>query len=308
MSVSSVEQVQQALDNAGATQEPPAAVTPPAEPTTPAEPQVTEPELSDAAQGFLKDIPEAERPIVEKYVKQWDAGVTQRFQSVHSEYEGWKPLKDAGYDPEEVSQAVALVEALNQDPQGTVKAVAEAYGITLQQAAQAVQEAIAPVTPQQGAPVGTTPQLSPQQAAQAQGITDQQFAQLPPEVQQRLQMVDVMAQLFIQQQQAQEQATADKQLEDTLTALRDKHGDFNDQWVLSLAYQTGDIEGAVQQYKQLEAQLGGKQGTPTPGQPTPTVLGSGGGLPTGSVDVTKLDNKATKDLVKQMLDQANQQG
>lgn len=303
-----VQAVEQMLNDANSgTQEPAPAVTAPeatspatGEVTTPAEPQVTESQLSENAQGILSSIPEAERPIVEKYIKQWDADVTRRFQSVHSEYDGWKPLKDAGYDPEEVSQAVALVEALNQDPQGTVKAVAEAYGITLQQAAVAVQEAIAPVTPQQGAPA-----LTPQQAAQAQGITEQQFQQLPPEVQQRLQMVDVMAQLFIQQQQAQEQQAADQQLEKTLTDLKTKHGDFNDQWVLSLAYQTGDIEGAVQQYKQLEAQLKG------PGQattPAPTVLGSGGGLPESNVDVTKLNSKDTKALVTQMLDQAKQQG
>jgi hypothetical protein len=72
---------------------------------------------------FLKNVDPAHKIILEPYVKQWDAGVTKKFQDLHSQY---APYKDLG-DPETLQQAIGLYQALNSDPQAFFEAMQEAF-------------------------------------------------------------------------------------------------------------------------------------------------------------------------------------
>lgn len=304
MSESTIQQVADAM-NAGQGQETPPVETPDqgAVQTSPVGDSGTAAGApSDFAQGILKGIPDAERPIVEKYIKTWDQQVQQRFNSVHSEYEPWKPLKDAGLDANEVQQLVALGEALNANPLETVQAIVEAYNLQafMQQQGAPGQ----PQTPQ--IPQPTQEQIAQQVTQTGQVTTPEQkqwFEQLPPEVQQRLAMVDTMAQLLLQQQEQAQNTEADQQLDSMLAQLKETHGDFNEKWVLTLASQTGDLEGAVQEYKAEMQRLMAAGNAPNAN--APVVLGSGGGLPASDIDPAKLGSKETKQLVAGMLDAAN---
>src|SRR6266702_3198402 len=63
---------------------------------------------------YLEQIPESVRGVVEPVFKNWDAGVTQRFQQLHSQYDWAEPWQEIAqqYDPETVSQAVQVLSAL----------------------------------------------------------------------------------------------------------------------------------------------------------------------------------------------------
>lgn len=244
-----------------------------------------EPQLSEFAQGILNQIPELERPIVAKYINDWDAGVSKRFQEVHSEYEAWKPFKEQGVDPEELNQLIALGQALNANPQETLNAIAEAYGIQF-----------APPATEQGTP--TEPPKPTE-------VTPSPLGDLPEPVVQKLAMVDTMAEILLAQQRDAEARAADQELEKILSSAREKHGDFDERYVLTLIANGLEPDAAVSEFKALQDRLA--QAAAAPSNNSPVVLGSqgGNGLPDSSVDVTKLDSKATRELVTQMLEAAN---
>jgi hypothetical protein len=255
-------------------------------------PEVVEPEATVAPQEtsyadtFLKDIPDNDRPIVEKYVKDWDAGVTKRFQEVHSEYADYKPFKEQGYTQEDLGGALALAQALEENPQGTLQLIAEHYGITLGEAAQAVADATNEQGQQQ--PVGAPPSTG----------NDAFFND--PRFQQVQQIAETAAQILLSQKEQEEQAATDAKLDQTIKELHDKHGDFDEKWVLPMAYQMGDFEAAVTAYKEMVNNILTQNN-----RPAPVVLGSGGGLPATGIDPTKLDSKGTKELVAGILEKAN---
>jgi hypothetical protein len=58
---------------------------------------------------YLEPLPESVRPLVEPAFKEWDAQVTKRFQSLHSEYEPYKQIID-DYEPDALAQAVAAMQ------------------------------------------------------------------------------------------------------------------------------------------------------------------------------------------------------
>src|SRR5213078_3895076 len=65
------------------------------------------------ANGFLERVSPEHRAIVEPYVRQWDAGVTRRFQELHSQM---APYQELGAEPEQMQQALEIMEILNTNP------------------------------------------------------------------------------------------------------------------------------------------------------------------------------------------------
>lgn len=248
---------------------------------TPVEQQSTvEPSYADT---FLKDVPEVERPIVEKYVKQWDAGVTKRFQDVHSEYADWKPFKEAGISPDELNSAWAVANALDNNPQETLQLIAQHYGIEVAQAVADQQQA----AEQGGLQDPQTP------TGNDAFFSDPRFAQVQ-------ELAQTAAQILLQEQEQKQQAQEDAALEQELKNLHEKHGDFDENWVLPRAMQIGDLNKAVEEYNNLVNSILTNNNRPS----APVVLGSGGGLPATGIDPTKLNDKETKNLVTQILNDA----
>lgn len=249
------------------------------------EPEVgTDTQLSDFAQGILKDIPEGDRSVVAKYLNQWDAGVTRRFQQVQST---WSPLQkhlDAGVEMSDFESAIQLYQLLDEDPQAAMNILADATGITL----------------------GS----GPQQETVSEGG---QIAQLPPEIQRQLQQQGQFQEQFAtwwQEQQSKEAAAKqDAELESYLGLLKREKGDFDESFVLTrmAAGIAGDV--AVDEWNSMISSYVKEQGlvkAPT-APPAPNVL-SGGAPPTGQKPITQATEQDRKSLVAQMLNQANAQG
>lgn len=95
---------------------------PQSQPTDNSPQQVDLEGLSEFATGVLSGIPEADRGIVGKYLKDWDGNVTKKFQSIHDEY---KPYKDLG-DPEALQEAMYYRSLLQDNPANFVQMLQEA--------------------------------------------------------------------------------------------------------------------------------------------------------------------------------------
>jgi hypothetical protein len=239
-----------------------------------------------AWQEILDQIPDELHHLVTPTLEKWDKGVQEKIQSLHSQFDPYKDVV-SDYDPEAVATAIAIAEQIQANPQEVITRIADAYGISIAEATQAV-------TGGQGA---------------VDNEVDLDDEDLPPAL--KAQMEATQAQLAEIQafQEAERQAQEDAELEAMLTeyldGLRQKHGDFDEDYVVALMGNGVDGEEAVTRYKSIAA----PQAPQNPVlNPAPAVLGSGGSVPSGGIDVTKLGKAETEDLIIQALRNANQEG
>src|SRR5215471_8064679 len=135
---------------------------------------------------FLSKIPVGDREIVAKYIKDWDRGVTQRFQQIHQQYQ---PYKDLGASVEDLQGAWALQQMINEDPNRVYELLGQIIGNDGGQQQQQQQ-----------------PQVSPE------------FEDLPaPFVEKFTRMEQILENLagrFLESEQAQSEAAEDQALDD----------------------------------------------------------------------------------------------
>jgi hypothetical protein len=96
-----------------------------------------------------------------------------------------------------------------------------------------------------------------------------------------------------QQQQLQE-------LDTMMSGLKEKHGEFDDIYVLTLMSQGMDADKAVEQFKSTLTTYASKLNQPNAEAPT-VVSQSGGGYPTENINPKDLNRSQTVDLVAKML-------
>jgi hypothetical protein len=219
---------------------------------------------------FLSRVPEADREIVGKYVRDWDAGVTRRFQDIHQQYEPYKQLGDY----ESLTQYKAVYEYLRNNPEQVYKTLQETFG----------------------------------QQQQQQAAPEDEFGDLPPQVVEKLRMMDQQGQLLqalaervIGMNTATQEAQEDAELDKYMNWLSSRYGGFDEDYVLA-KMQTGmDGAQAVQEFQQ---KYGGNQSR----QPF-TVLSGGGAVgQQGSFNPAKASGQDVRGVVGEMLRLAQQQG
>lgn len=232
------------------------------------------------ANPFLANIPELDRQVVAKYIKDWDAGVTRKFQEIHSQYE---PYKQLGADPESLQAAYNIYQQLNDDPQAFYKALADALGEELTEQGQ--QE---------------TP---PQQVNPA-------FQGLPPEFQAEYQQtrkaVEALAQHILNQENATKAQAEDAELDNYMKSLKEKHGDFDEEFVLTKMYNSNMTgEQAIQAWQQSIQEYINRVGGVPSSEPKFKPLHGGGSVPNEEAKkITDLSRKETKNLVASIMQQA----
>lgn len=217
---------------------------------------------------YLEKLPETARPLVEPIFKEWDQGVNQRFQQLHSQYDWAKPWEEIAreYEPDSVSQAIQVQQALMTDPEGFYKALAEAYGFGQQNGEQG--------------PEGTD------------GSDP-----IDPRIEQLTQTVNQLTEFIMGQHQQTQEQQEEQQFIQVLTDLQTKHGEYDVDYVLAKIAAGDDPEKAVLAYKALA----GQTEADTSGQQAPVVLGGGGGMPSQTVEPKQFDRKQTQDYVASVL-------
>lgn len=289
------------ISDGGQGSEAPASGT--AEPVTPTTDQggeVTQPVETQAqadpnslAQGFLSQIPEEHRSIVEPYVKQWDAGVTRRFQELHSTYSPFKEYLDAGYDADRVRAGVQLYQMLETNPQFIYNILAQELGAGGQEQGQG----------------------NPQD-----GISDELYAELPPQLQQQLQQqaqavaeqnkaLEAIATWINTQISSEKQQQEDYQLDQYLGLLKTEYGEFDEEWVLTKMGLGMSGEDAIKAFRSFEQKVRGdgeRKGVGA-GSKAPEVLSGGSVVLPSGADIKTADRKDVRNLVADILEKANQQ-
>lgn len=238
-----------------------------------------------AWQEVLSVIPAEYHEALTPKLKEWDAGVTRRFQEIHSEYEplkSFEPLVEQGVDVDTLSNALGMFQALNTDPRGLYEALGEAYGF-----------------------------VSEQESTDEDDDYDNDY-RIPPEVQRQLNeqqlLLEQMAEYMQGQQTSQQEIQEQELLDSYLEGLQSEYGEFDMDYVLTKMAAGVDGELAVREYQdKFPVGASGNNGGTQP----PQVFGSSGagqgGIPSASPKVTDLSGQETRDLVAEMLRQTAEQ-
>lgn len=232
-----------------------------------------------AWESVLSVLPEEFHPTVTQEFQKWDQSAQKRIEDVNSQlaqFEAYKPFVENGIAPEYLEQGAQFLHQLNTNPQAVYEALKEMYG-------------------------------SEEGAGIEEDDDDESEVFQDPRVDQLNQQVELVAQTVLMQQQEKLNEQASQELDRELTGLREKHGDFDERYVLSLAAVNDGLtlEQAVQSYQQMAQNI--LQANPRPFAPTVMGNTSGGtGLPSQAIDPTKLGGKETRNLVAEMLKAANE--
>jgi len=238
-------------------------------------------EQSDGlASSFLTRIPEADRATVEKYVKQWDAGVTRRFQELHKQYEPYKNLGEL----ETLQKAQEIYGILDNEPERLYHALREIFE---EEAGNEQQQ---------------NPDASVENPPEFQGA----LQELQSKFDQQTQVLEAMAQYLMQQENQSKESQEDSELEDYLGLLKEEFGDFDEDYVLTKMYHGASGEEAIQAYQQFVQQIANQAGSAVNNLPTFLSSSGGSGVPqTPSQKLGEIPGKDIRNLVADVLAQAN---
>lgn len=241
-----------------------------------AESQGTGGNINPAWNDLLGLIPQQLHSQITPHLQSWDKNYQESIGKVHSQYEPYKPYLEGGIQPDQINYGLQLLDAVENRPEEVLQALQQYYG----QEEQPQEQGLEPNEQNNG-----------------------DFLQ-NPEFQRVNEMVNTMARLLVQQNMDQQSAQEDEQLEQEFEAAREEHGDFDENWVMAqiLANPELSINDAAAQYKEFVQGI-----LQSNNRPGPRVLGPGGGTPNQGVSPSDLDDKGRRDLVAQMLANAQNQ-
>jgi DNA-binding Lrp family transcriptional regulator len=196
----------------------------------------------------------------------------QRIDGFQEQIKPWEDLTKSGITPEHASTALNLFNVIENNPREVYETIGKYLGITPAAAKEAVEE------------------------MEDSGATED------PRLATLQQQVDTLAQIALAQRQqtAAEKQAADQDaaIEKELGSLKSKYGDVDEEEILMrMLHNNMTAEQAYQSYAAKVSQIRSTR-------PAPMLIGGGGAVPRKSIDVTKLDNADTKNLVAQMMQHA----
>lgn len=264
-----------------------------------------------AWQEILNEVPQALHDKVRPTLEKWDRGVEERFAQVHSQYEPYKPFVEQGITPQQIDAGMRLFAALQADPRQFYTFLGEQLGISPQQAQQLSQQVSGQGQQQDGSvDLGEFGDQSQQQ-------------QVDPRIAQHLQMLEQqqmqMQQFLAQQAQVAQAREADAWLNQKQAAIDTTFKQRGielgkEDWNYILSVAAGHAQSNPQlapdkaldmAVKSYETQLARFQSRPTANQSAPPVFAPSGGTPSTGFDASKLSDMERRNLMVQMLTQAN---
>lgn len=243
---------------------------------------VVEPQGTDAGNPawgeVLADIPQEFHEKLTPHFKKWDDGVSARFEQVQSKFKPWKQFEDSGIDPVTVQFAVNVLNSIEENPRAVYDSLAQYY------------------------------KDDPRFKDLGQGLEEPKAGQAEEEEPWRKELDtlrrqnEILAQAALNQQRDQQKKDADAWLDSTMSGLKKKYGDFDEQYVMAMMLQLKvEPEKAVEIWQQKRDEMVKQH------RPRPLLMGANGGMPGQTTDVKKLDDAGRRNLVTQMLEAAKQQ-
>lgn len=230
---------------------------------------------------FLNDVDPNDRPILEKYVDQWDSGAKARFKKYQDEISTYKKFGP----PEELERYINFGNAYRADPESFFRTIyqtfAEQYGDKFTNELFRILD------------LGEPPVSDVQQDfGQEEPDEFQAFQQNVSKELEDLRQFKQNYEASVQQQQDSEQLDA------VLEQMHNQYGEFDEDYVLSkLVKNGGNIPAAMKEWEKHVTSIGGR-----PVKVAPKTLGGQGGVPANQVDPTKLQGKDRRALVAQLLE------
>lgn len=269
--------------------------------------------MNPAWKPFLDVLPESLHNVVLPVLKDWDAGVQQKFQDIRSEYaelEGFKKFVDSNVDPEYVEQAVILADQLQREPGKIVTQINEAWNLGF-------------VTPEDAAKLGQPPVDNEGDNGGLDFEPDNDIFK-DPRVKAMKDALDELQNNFQTDKEREEEEAAIAEFEAELDELEQSYTDpnreggplpFNRMFVTALISQGVDGEAAVKQYHEVLALNSSSEDTSTKQTDEvkpPVVMGGEGTTGSGSADGTvrpaSLSRSDVNKTVQQLLAQAAESG
>jgi len=246
--------------------------------------QVQEAPVEDLslASPFLNKIPPEDRAVVARYIKEWDAGVTKKFQ----EYSGkLKPYEALG-PYEEIQKYVNFANNFRQDPENVFRlmwqGIQDQYGDDAEQEIMRILQLEAE-------------QMSDEDVEYEEGEEVDPNEVFQQNVSQELEELRAWRENFEAQQQSAEE---NKQLDGVLNAMHTRYGDFDDNWILVRLAEHGNVEQSIIEWNAMI----GKYTQNGSQRQAPKVMGGQGGVPNEQVDVKQLRGKDRRSTVAAMLE------
>lgn len=227
---------------------------------------------------YLADIPQEFHDKVTPAFQKWDSEVQKKIQSVHSEYEPYKPFKESNIPPERLDYSLQVANAIETDPELVYKALVEHYG-----------------------PFGEEKPKGNEQGQNGEEIDpyDERFAEL--ERQNKL-----MAQALLTREEAAKHAEEDAALDEEMQQVYGKYGKLDETTEkMILGFYASGAVGTAEEA--ADAYFANLERASKARAPRPLIAGPGGGAPHTGIDPKKLDDKGTKNLVVDMLKAAAEQ-
>lgn len=215
--------------------------------------------MESLAEGFLKNIPEEHRAIIAPYVRDWDGGVTRRFQQIHAQYEPYKQLGDF----EELQKAVAIQQFLATNP----LEFRERLEATIQ---ELLDQGLIEMPEQPEVPPVETPKVPT-------GVEDDRLIQLAARM-------DAIDQKEKEREAAAREAAEIQELDNVLAKLHTSAGDFDDDWVILQISRGVEPEEAVKNWNSLIEQ---RVSSLKPKPSIPKVMRGSGSNPGGQAGEQK---------------------
>lgn len=248
--------------------------------------QDQQPEINPMWKPLLDKLPSGLHGMITPELKQWDANYTQGMQKVHSEYAPYKSFLDNQVDPTELNDALMVYQSMQQDPAKFVQAVQDFYQLQAEQGQQQLAD-------QQQSVDEEMPSFDPMQH---------------PEIQKYAQMTETMAQAMLSQNEQAQIAQEDAQLEQEFASAKQRHGEFDEEWVTKEMYfnEGLSLDDAVAKYREFTQGI--VNNYQRPGAQAPTLMGGGGGLPSQQTPVGSMTGQQRRALIAQSLANAHANG
>jgi hypothetical protein len=233
------------------------------------------------ASPFLAKIPVQDRAVVARYIKDWDAGVTKKFQ----EYSGkLKPYEQLG-SYEDLQKYYNLANNLRTQPEMVFRLM---YQGLQQQYGDDWDNQLRRI-------VGMEDEVSEEQYYEEEGGEEAR----PDEIFQQnvMQELEELREWRNQTEQSWQSQQEEQQLNQVLNGLHQQYGDFDDEGVLVRIAAHGDPHKAVKEWRATVARYSqnGSQ------RQAPKVMGGQGGVPSEQVDTKSLRGSDRKQAVMNAL-------
>ena len=256
-----------------------------------------------AWQPVLDKLPGPYQELIKPHFAEWD----KNFQKVQESYNPWKQFAEAGVTPDAVMESLQLrqlassEQGIRQIYDNIVEQFGQQWGLTPQQAQQAIQQAT-----QQG----NNPQGQPELDLGLEDI-DPRYVPVEKyeELKKNLEIVgNYLASGEAQKQQAEQQAKIDAEIDSEVEQLKNKYGPALTEKNLHMIYQLAAGSQDNSLIPAAEALFGAIGTQAQSVSRVPTIMAPGGGTPSNAVDVTSLNREDTKKTALAMLKALQSQG